>query len=77
MWGEVVVEAVCSVAVADDVAADVGVAAADVVVVVVGVADVIVVCLQSCLMRTCTSLQFSFVSVVVTPTGKEPSWWDR
>ena len=75
--GEVVVLAVCNAAVAGDVAATVGVAATDDVVVVVGAAAAVDVWVQRCLMRPCTSLQFAFVSVVVTLTGKEPSWWDR
>ena len=62
---------------ASDVAAAIGVAASDDVVVVVGVAATVVVWVQRCLMRPCTSPQFAFVSVVVTPTGEEPSWWDR
>ena len=62
---------------ASDVVAVVGVAAADDVVVVVGVVAVVVVWVQRCLIRPCTSPQFAFVLVVVTPTGKEPSWWDR
>ena len=58
-----------------DITAVAGVAATDDVVVVVGAAADVWV--QRCLMRPCTSLQFAFVSVVMTPTGKEPSWWDR
>ena len=53
------------------------VAAADDVVVLVGDTIAIVVWVQKCLMRPCTSPQFHFVSVVVTLMGKEPSWWDR
>ena len=64
------------VAAAGDVVAAVGVAAADDVVVVVGAVAVVVVWVQRCLMRPCTSPQFAFVLVVVTPKGKEPSWWD-
>ena len=60
-----------------DVAATIGVAAVDDVVVVVGAAAVVVVWVQWCLMRPCKSLQFSFLSMVVTPMGKDPSWWDR
>ena len=75
--GEVVVAAAHNDTTVSDVAALVAVAAADYVVVVVGSAVAVVVWVQRCLMRPCTSLQFSFVSVVVTPTGKEPSWWDR
>ena len=75
--GEVVVAAACNAAIAGDVVADVGIAAADDVVVVVGVAAAIVVWVQQCLMRPCTSPQFAFMSEVVTPIGKETSWWDR
>ena len=74
---EVVVAAVYNVATIDDVAASGGVVAGDDVVVVVGVAVVVAVSVQQCLMRPCTSLQFAFVSVVGTPTGKESPWWDR
>ena len=74
--GEVVVAAVCSAVATNDVAACVGVAAVDGVVVVVGATDVIVVWAQRCLTRPCTSPQFYFVLVVVTLTGKEPTWWD-
>ena len=69
--GEVVVAAAHNVVAASDVAA------VDVVVVVVGAAAAVVVWVQWCLMRPCTSPQFSFVSMVVTPTVKEPSWWDQ
>ena len=69
--GEVVV------ATLDDVVATVRVVAADDVVVVVGATAVVVFWVQQCLMRPRTSPQFAFVSVVVTPTGKESSWWDR
>ena len=74
---EVVVAAARNAAAVDDAVAAVDVAAVDSVVVVVGAAAVVVVWVQQCLMRPCTSPQFSFVSVVVKPTGKEPSWWDR
>ena len=70
------VVAACNAATAGDVAAAVGIAAVDDVVVVVGAMAMVVVWVQQCLMRPCTSVQFSFVPVVVTPTGKEPSWWD-
>ena len=70
----VVVVTVCNAAAASVVAAAIGVAAADDVVVVVGAAAAVVVWVQRCLMRPCTSLQFHFVSVVVTLMGKEPSW---
>ena len=63
--GEVVVAA------AGDAAASIS------IVVVVGALTAVVVWVQRCLMRPCTSPQFASVSVVVTPTGKEPSWWDR
>ena len=66
-----------NVVAADDVAATVGVVAANDVVVVVGAVAVIVVWVQRYLMRPCTSPQFHFVLVVVTLTGKEPSWWYR
>ena len=75
--GEVVIAAAHNVAAVGDVVATIGIAAVDDVVVVVGVAATVVVWVQRCLMRPCTSLQFDFVLVVVTPTGKEPSWWDR
>ena len=70
--GDVVV-----VATARNDAAASGVVAADDVVVVVGVVAAVVVWVQRCLMRPCTNPRFAFVSVVVTPMGKEPSWWDR
>ena len=57
-----------------DVVVVVGVAATDDVVVVVGAAAVLVVWVQRCWMRSSTSIQSHFVSVVVTLTGKEPSW---
>ena len=60
-----------------DVAAAASVVVVDDFVVVVGVAAVVVVWVQWCLMRPCTSPQFAFVLVVVTPMGKELSWWDR
>ena len=69
--GEVVV------ATAGDVVAAIGVAAVDDVVVVVGAAAVVFVWMQRFLMRPCTSPQFAFVLVVVTPMRKDPSWWDR
>ena len=62
---------------AGDVVAAVGIGVANDVVVVFGAMAVVLVWVQWCLMRPCTSLQFAFVLVVVTPTGKEPSWWDR
>ena len=73
----VVVAATCNVATMGDVAAAVGVVAVDDVVVVVGAAAMVVVWVQRCLMRPCKSPQFYFVSVVVTPMGNEPSWWDQ
>ena len=45
------------------------VAAADDVVVVVGAADGVAVWVQRCWMRPCISLQFYFLSMVVTLTG--------
>ena len=72
---EVMVAAMHNAAAAGDVAAAVGIAAVDDV--VVGAMAAVAFWVQWCLMRPCTSLQFDFVSVVVTPTGKEPSWWDR
>ena len=75
--GEVVVATVHNVASMGDVVAIVGIATMNYVVVVVGATTVVVVWVQRCLMRPCTSPQFSFVSVVVTPTGKEASWWDQ
>ena len=75
--GEIVVASTRSVAAVDDVATAVGIAVVDDVVVVVGAADAVAIWVQRCLMRPCTSPQFVFVSEVVTPMGKEPSWWDR
>ena len=63
-----------SVAAVDDVAVVVGVAAMNGVVVGVGAADALVVWVQWCWMRPCTSPQSHFVSVAVTQRGKEPSW---
>ena len=54
-----------------------GVAAAVGVVVVVGDAAAIVVWVQRCWMRPCTSSQSHFVSVTVTLRGNELSWWYR
>ena len=71
---EVVVVTTCNAAAMDDVAATVDVADAGGVVVGVGVAAAVVVWVQWCLMRPCTSLHFHYVLVVVTLTGKEPSW---
>ena len=59
---------------AGDVATVVGVVATDDVVIVVGVGDTIVVWVQRCLVRPCTSPQFHFLLVVVTLTRKELSW---
>ena len=73
----VVVTAARNAAAVGDVAAAIGVVDADDVVVVVGAAAAVAVWVQRCLMRPCTSPQFAFVSVVVTPMGKELSWWDR
>ena len=75
--GEVVVAAAHNVGAVGDAAAAVGVAAMDAIMVVVGAAAVVAVWVPRCLMRPCISPQFSFVSVVVTPMGKEPSWWDQ
>ena len=72
-----VVEVACNATAAGDVVAAVGITAANDVVIVVEAAAAIAVWVQRCLMRPCTSPQFYFVSVVVTPTGKEQSWWDR
>ena len=73
----VVIVAVRNVAATGGVAAIVGGAAADGVLVVVGAVAMVVVWVQRCLTRPCTSLQFAFVLVVVTPTEKDLSWWDR
>ena len=73
---DAVVVAAVRNAIASDIAAIVGVAAMEDVVVVVGAVAAVVVWVQWCLMRPCTSPQFSFVLEVVTSTGKEPSWWD-
>ena len=70
------VMAMRNAAAAGDVAAAVGIKATDDDVVVVGVAAAVAVWVQRCLMRPCTSPQFYFVSVVVTPMGKVLSWWD-
>ena len=67
----VVVAAMCNAAATSDVVVSIGVATTNNVVVVVR--DKVVVWVQQCLMRPCKSLRFAFVSVVVTPTGKEPS----
>ena len=75
--GEFVVVAARNAAIVGDVAVVVGVAAADHVVVVVGAVAAVVVWVQRCLMRPCTSPQFCFLSVAVTLMGKEPSWWDQ
>ena len=75
--GGVVVAAACNAATAGDVVAVVGVAATDDFVVVVGATATVVVWVQWCLMRPCISPQFSFVLMVVTAMGKEPSWWHR
>ena len=53
--GEAVVAAMPNAAATGDVAAAIGIAAADDVVVVVGDADTVVVWVQWCLMRPCTS----------------------
>ena len=66
--GEVVVAAAHNASATGDVAAT------DDVVVVVGAVATVVVWVQRCLMRPCTSMQFLFVLVVVIPTKKEPSW---
>ena len=55
----------------------VGGADTDDVAVVVGATAAVVVWVQWCLMIPCTSPHFYFVSVVVTPMGNEPSWWDQ
>ena len=57
------------------VAAVVGVADVDDYVVVVGATVAVVVWVQRCWMRPCTSPQYHFVSVVVTLRGNEASWW--
>ena len=73
--GEVMVAAGRNAVAAGDVVVFVGVAAADDVVVVVGATDVVVVWVQWCWMRACTSPQSRLVFVVMTLRGKEPSWW--
>ena len=81
--GEVVVVAACNAVAVDDVAAAAGAAAAvdvaatDGVVVAVETATAVVVWVQRCWMRACTSPQSRFLSVVVTLRGKKPSWWYR
>ena len=72
-----VVAATCNVAAVDDVVAAVDVAATGGVVVAVGAAAALVVWVQRCWMRPCTSPQYHFVSVVVTLRENEPSWWYR
>ena len=74
--GEAVVASKHNATAAGDVVLAIVVAAADDVVVMVGAAAVVVVWVQRCLMRPCTSPQFSFASVAVTLTIKEPSWRD-
>ena len=60
-----------------DVTAAVDVATVDDVVVAVGVETAIVVWVQQCWMRACTSSKSHFVLMVVTLMGNEPSWWYR
>ena len=71
----VVVATACNAAAAGDVATTVGVEDADDVVVVVGATAVVVVWVQWCWMRPCTSPHSHFLSVVVTLKGNELSWW--
>ena len=66
-WGAVVVAAMRNATAAYDVAAIVGVAVA------VGAVAALVVWVQRCWMRPCTSPQSRFVSVVVTLRGNELS----
>ena len=73
----IVVAATRNAAAGSDVVNIVGVAAADDVVVMVGAAAAVVVWVQWCWMRPCTSPLSHFVLVVVTLRGKESSWWDR
>ena len=68
---EVVVAIVHNNAAANDVAAIDGVAVADGVVVAVGAAAAVVVWVQQCQMRACTSPQSCLVLVVVTLRGKK------
>ena len=76
--GDAVVAIVArNAAVMGAVAAAIGVAAVDDVVVVVGVVAAVVVWVQRCWMRPCTTPQYHFVSMAVTRRGKEPSWWDQ
>ena len=72
---EVVVVTVHNAVTVDDVATIVDVAVVDVIVVAVGAAVAVVVWVQRCWMRSCTSPQFHLVSMVVTLRGKKPSWW--
>ena len=74
--GEVVVAAKHN-ATAGDVVDVVGIVAVNDVVVVVGAAAMVVVWVQRCWMRPCTSLQSHFVLVMVTLRGNELSWWYR
>ena len=75
--GEVVDFSTCNAVAVDDVVAAIDVAAADGVIVAVGATSVVVVWVQRCWMRACTSLQSHLVSVVVTLKGKKSSWWYR
>ena len=70
---EVLVVATRNVGATDDVVTIVDVVATDGVVVVAAV----VVWVQRCWMRACTSPQSHFVSVMVKLRGNEPSWWYR
>ena len=72
---EVVFAAACNAVVADDVTADVDVAAVDDVVVAVGAVAATVVWVQQCWMRACTSPHTHLVLVVVTLRGNKLSWW--
>ena len=75
--GEVVVVDACNATTTDDISVASGVVAVDGVVVGAGDAAALVVWVQRCWMRPCTSLQSHFVSVVMIQRGKDPSWWDR
>ena len=70
---EVVVVAAHNAVAADDVATVVDVATANDVVAAVGAVAVVVVWVQQCWIRVCTSPETHLVSAVVTLTGKKPS----
>ena len=70
---EVVIVATCNAMATDDVVTAFDVVDVDGVVVVVRAVAAVVVWVQRCWMRACTSLQSHLVSVVVTLRGKQLS----